>query len=289
MAAVREVACERFRELDVNGDGRLDRGELLELGQWLWRSFHPNGVALTAVQKQVLAEQLLQRCGQPADGTLSQPVFVSWFIEQLAEIGRHHAKDAANVGGYAAAPSLTPDLARGHRLRGDGWAAAPGGYFVGQRVHHPMHGEGVVIELTRIEATETTACACSSTMVKPTATTRTPSTRSKSLTDRGDLGRRVGARSAATARGGRARCTCTGSGSSWSVDRRTWRRKRSSRASSAAGLSPWASRRRRRLLRPTPLLSRDHRPRPPSRKHRRWACCIASASESATRRTAKAW
>ena len=82
-------AQKKFDKLDANGNGVLEGDELLGLAEWVWSSFHPGGVALTADEQQAESAKLLGRLDTNGDGCMSFVEFGAWFKRTCSSIERY--------------------------------------------------------------------------------------------------------------------------------------------------------------------------------------------------------
>ena len=58
----------KFRDLDLDDSGTLEGAELEALAEWVWSSFHPEGVACSAEEKAAMVEKLMHRLDENEDG-----------------------------------------------------------------------------------------------------------------------------------------------------------------------------------------------------------------------------
>jgi len=77
----------KFDQYDVDNNGVLGSDEVLQIADWVWQNFEPNGENLTETQRLELANHLIQKYDNDGSGTLDFKEFVEWFIvtSQLIE------------------------------------------------------------------------------------------------------------------------------------------------------------------------------------------------------------
>jgi len=71
----------KFDHFDIDKSGTLGSDEVLELADWVWNNFEPDGEPLTQSQRLNLANKLLEKYDDDGDGMLSFEEFVDWFLE----------------------------------------------------------------------------------------------------------------------------------------------------------------------------------------------------------------
>jgi len=85
MYAMGEAAMIKFREIDVDNSGMLDKDEVLQLAEWTWSSFH-EGAEPSAQEIQAEAGRLMQACDANNDGVIMDQEFETWYLETLEAI-----------------------------------------------------------------------------------------------------------------------------------------------------------------------------------------------------------
>jgi hypothetical protein len=76
-------AREKFKEVDVDGNGTLDRDEVRHLAEWVLRSFLKSGqqnVVITQGQLEQEVDKLLAQADTDGDGLVDLEEFTAWFI-----------------------------------------------------------------------------------------------------------------------------------------------------------------------------------------------------------------
>ena len=85
-AEINGRAMKKFRELDVDGSGALEGAELVQLAEWVWSSFHPDGQVMGDAEKEAFVEKLLYRIDENQDGKLTADEFQEYFIKTTKAI-----------------------------------------------------------------------------------------------------------------------------------------------------------------------------------------------------------
>merc|ERR1712166_700578 len=78
----------KFDHFDYDGNGLLEGAELLDLGEWLWSSFHPSEAA-SEKKKEAEGLKLLFRQDENGDGALSFEEFEGWFRKTCVAIEKY--------------------------------------------------------------------------------------------------------------------------------------------------------------------------------------------------------
>jgi len=86
----------KFDQFDIDKSGNLGSDEILELADWVWNNFEPEGEPLTQSQRLGLANKLLEKYDDDGDGMLSFEEFVDWFLE-THEILQEHKDQKINA------------------------------------------------------------------------------------------------------------------------------------------------------------------------------------------------
>merc|ERR1712166_1300859 len=81
-------ARKKFDQFDVDGNGLLEGDELVNIGEWLWSSFHPGDEA-SEKKKEAEGLKLLFRQDENGDGALSFDEFEGWFRKTCAAIEKY--------------------------------------------------------------------------------------------------------------------------------------------------------------------------------------------------------
>merc|ERR1712166_117034 len=81
-------ARKKFDQFDVDGNGLLEGDELVNIGEWLWSSFHPGDEA-SEKKKKAEGLKLLFRQDENGDGALSFDEFEGWFRKTCAAIEKY--------------------------------------------------------------------------------------------------------------------------------------------------------------------------------------------------------
>lgn len=76
-------ARKKFDQFDVDGNGLLEGDELVNIGEWLWSSFHA-GEEASEKKKEAEGLKLLYRQDENGDGVLSFDEFEGWFRKTCA-------------------------------------------------------------------------------------------------------------------------------------------------------------------------------------------------------------
>eukprot|EP00658_Telonema_sp_P-2_P029448 TRINITY_DN22405_c0_g1_i1.p1 TRINITY_DN22405_c0_g1~~TRINITY_DN22405_c0_g1_i1.p1 ORF type:complete len:507 (+),score=173.81 TRINITY_DN22405_c0_g1_i1:108-1628(+) len=110
-----EAATQKFRDLDADGDGALDKDEVLELGRWVLLSF--NGADYKPSDQQVATEaaKLLEKIDTDRDYRISIDEFAVWYAGFAAAVLRFKKKEQQVVAeeepSSAKERELSPSLA----------------------------------------------------------------------------------------------------------------------------------------------------------------------------------
>jgi len=78
----------KFDHFDYDGNGLLEGAELVDLGEWLWSSFHPSEAA-SEKKKEAEGLKLLFRQDENGDGALSFEEFEGWFRKTCVAIEKY--------------------------------------------------------------------------------------------------------------------------------------------------------------------------------------------------------
>jgi len=106
VAVLTARAQKRWAQIDTDHSGYLDGMEVLGLGEWVWRSFHPNE-APTDEQVEHTAEKILERTDLDGDGRIDQREFLRYYEQTCSAMFRFH-KTRAKPSPPAAAPAMEP-------------------------------------------------------------------------------------------------------------------------------------------------------------------------------------
>ena len=87
-------ARKHFQQMDKDGNGVLDMAELLDLADWVWESFHPNGEFVSEAERTTMAGRLLARLDKSGKNAMAFESFAAWFIETCAQIKVFRQKQA---------------------------------------------------------------------------------------------------------------------------------------------------------------------------------------------------
>ena len=87
-------AMKKFTQLDTDSSGKLEKKELLELGAWVWNSFHPRKECDEAT-KQTEADKILKRCDKNSDGEIDKDEFCVYYNQTATAIFNFHKNRAA--------------------------------------------------------------------------------------------------------------------------------------------------------------------------------------------------
>jgi len=79
-------AMQKFKELDVDGNGYLEGKELEALAAWVWGDFGPAGITLNAAQTSSMVETLMRKVDDNSDGRLSPAEFKDYFGSDEAQL-----------------------------------------------------------------------------------------------------------------------------------------------------------------------------------------------------------
>ena len=101
-----------------DGNGVLEKEELLHLADWVWEMFHPDSKPLSKKLEVRLGHKLLYRCDSNHDGKMTFDEFSGWFTSTIADINRFRreyahrkkAKAAAAAAAAAAKEKAKPQL-----------------------------------------------------------------------------------------------------------------------------------------------------------------------------------
>merc|ERR1712166_1673189 len=81
-------ARKKFDQFDYDGNGLLEGHELVDLGEWLWSSFHPGDEA-SEDKKEAEGLKLLYGQDENGDGALSFDEFEGWFRKTCVAIEKY--------------------------------------------------------------------------------------------------------------------------------------------------------------------------------------------------------
>jgi Ca2+-binding EF-hand superfamily protein len=87
-------AMEKFHELDENGNGVLDRDEILHVVEYVLKTFYPDGAPLSAEEKAIFQNEMMQQVDVNNDGKLTLYEFSILFDKQYEQKSQ---KDRANT------------------------------------------------------------------------------------------------------------------------------------------------------------------------------------------------
>jgi len=71
----------KFDQYDVDNSGTLGTDEVLQIADWVWQNFEPNGEPLKETQRLELANHLIDKYDRDNSKTLNFKEFVDWFLE----------------------------------------------------------------------------------------------------------------------------------------------------------------------------------------------------------------
>merc|ERR1711998_302137 len=87
-------AQKKWDELDADNSDVLDGDEVMELAEWVWKSFRP-GKEITPAQRMQEATKLMGRCDKNGDGTIDREEFSVYYDEIVAQMTKFHEAKAA--------------------------------------------------------------------------------------------------------------------------------------------------------------------------------------------------
>ena len=85
-----------FATLDADGNGVLSGDELTHLANWVFESFHPGELPLSAAEREDGAAKLLSRLDDNADGVLDFAEFEEWFRRTCDSISKFRQRQGAS-------------------------------------------------------------------------------------------------------------------------------------------------------------------------------------------------
>ena len=88
-------AKKKFQQMDVDGNGVLDRDELLNLADWVFSSFTPGGKKFTQDEKDMEVARIMQSADSDGDGLMDFEEFEAWFRETAAGIYEKQRREAS--------------------------------------------------------------------------------------------------------------------------------------------------------------------------------------------------
>jgi len=86
VAILSEEAQVKWDELDADGSGELSGVEVDHLAEWVWYSFHPQGVEMTEAEHFEEAEKILHRCDLNGDRSIDRQEFSDYYDVKAREI-----------------------------------------------------------------------------------------------------------------------------------------------------------------------------------------------------------
>jgi hypothetical protein len=75
-----------FARLDADGDGVLDGDEVVQLADWLWTSFHPDGEEPSPDVRRTFRRKLVERLERDGRSAMTMPEFEEWALEKFASL-----------------------------------------------------------------------------------------------------------------------------------------------------------------------------------------------------------
>lgn len=90
-----ERARKKFKQIDTDGNGTLDRLEMLNLADWVFQSFHPGGKKLTEAEQDMEVAKIMQSADTDGDGLMSFEEFEVWFRGTADQIYQQQRRAAA--------------------------------------------------------------------------------------------------------------------------------------------------------------------------------------------------
>jgi len=87
-------AEKKFAQLDTDGNGALDKDEVLRLAEWVWTSLKP-GQTITEEQRQAEAKKIWHQCDADGNGLIDKAEFAAYYEEKNAAIQKFHRDQAA--------------------------------------------------------------------------------------------------------------------------------------------------------------------------------------------------
>ena len=91
-------AQKKFNELDFSLNGTLEGVELLQLAEWVFDSFHPDGQPMSVEQRQAEADKLLRRLDKNDDAELDFEEFSGWFERTCHSVSKFEASHQPSAG-----------------------------------------------------------------------------------------------------------------------------------------------------------------------------------------------
>jgi CRP-like cAMP-binding protein len=88
-------ARKKFKQMDVDGNGVLDRDELLNLADWVFSSFTPGGKKLSEEEKDMEVARIMQSADSDGDGLMDFEEFEEWFRVTAKGIYEKQRQEAA--------------------------------------------------------------------------------------------------------------------------------------------------------------------------------------------------
>lgn len=88
-------AKKKFQQMDIDGNGVLDKEELLNLADWVFESFTPGGRRLSQDEKDMEVARIMATADTDGDGLLEFDEFEGWFRETAARIYEQQRAAAA--------------------------------------------------------------------------------------------------------------------------------------------------------------------------------------------------
>jgi len=85
-------AYRKFKELDVDDSGRLDRDEMFKLCRWVYTSFRTDGALLDDMQARVKAQELLDKLDKDGDKAITFEELMEFFESKRKQSEIFHGK-----------------------------------------------------------------------------------------------------------------------------------------------------------------------------------------------------